>query len=169
MDAPKKISSLLFVCMGNICRSPAAENVMNGLLKAEGLENEVRCDSAGTIDFHQGKRPDRRMRRVFREKGVSMTGTSRLITEKDLKTFDLILAMDRCNVEDIRQLDPKKKFQSKILMMSVFAKNPNLPIEVPDPYKGKEKDFEFAFNMIVNCCEGLLDEIKRRNGLPRAS
>ena len=98
-----EIRSILFVCWGNICRSPSAENVMRELLDGSGL-SYVRCDSAGTMDAHRGNPPDPRMSAAGKRRGLPMTGSARGIKSKDFYEFDLILAMDQANFDDLRRL-----------------------------------------------------------------
>ena len=108
---------LLFVCLGNICRSPAAENIMNYLVAEKNMAGRIWCDSAGTSSYHVGSAPDQRMVGAARKRGMQFTGKSRQLEKADLEKFDLILAMDRANYRDILALDPQGKYREKVRMM----------------------------------------------------
>ncbi|MGL5796324.1 MAG: low molecular weight protein-tyrosine-phosphatase, partial [Waterburya sp.] len=112
---------LLFVCLGNICRSPSAENIMNHLIQEAGLENKITCDSAGTSGYHIGASPDRRMNSAAIKRGIELQGKARKLTPLDLKRFDLILAMDHENYQDILYLDREGKYEDKIRLICDFA------------------------------------------------
>ena len=106
---------LLFVCLGNICRSPAAENIMNHLLEQANLCDSIICDSAGTASYHIGNPPDRRMAvAAASQLGINLRGQARQFNKLDFETFDLILAMDRENYQDILSLDPTKQYRHKV-------------------------------------------------------
>jgi protein-tyrosine phosphatase len=124
---------LLFVCLGNICRSPTAENVMNHLLKQQGLEQMVLCDSAGTASYHIGSAPDHRMTIAVEQRGIEMRGQARQFHRLDFEQFDLILAMDRDNYQDILGLDRQGLHRDRVRMMCDFCTQHSLQ-EVPDPY-----------------------------------
>ncbi|WP_036485295.1 low molecular weight protein-tyrosine-phosphatase [Myxosarcina sp. GI1] len=149
---------LLFVCLGNICRSPSAENIMNHLIEKSGLENKISCDSAGTSGYHIGAPPDSRMSAAAKQKGLQLQGHSRKLKPSDLQQFDLILAMDRENYQDILYLDREGKYEHKIYLMCDFAEN-HSEREVPDPYYGGSEGFEWVVDLLFDACEGLLNYV----------
>ncbi len=149
---------LLFVCLGNICRSPSAENIMNHLIKEGDLAEKIVCDSAGTSAYHIGSAPDRRMRAAAKKRNIILEGTARKFKVSDFKEFDLILAMDRENYRDIIYLDPQETYRDKVQMMCSFAENYN-DQEVPDPYYGGEAGFDYVIDLLLDSCSGLLEHI----------
>jgi protein-tyrosine phosphatase len=149
---------LLFVCLGNICRSPSAENIMNYLIKEAGLETQIVCDSAGTSSYHIGAPPDRRMRAAAAKLGIDLQGRARQLKKSDLEKFDLILAMDRENYQDIIYLDPENRYRHKIRLMCDFATQHGNR-EVPDPYYGGEEGFNYVIDLLLDACAGLLDYV----------
>lgn len=149
---------VLFVCLGNICRSPSAENIMNHLIKEAGLEAKIICDSAGTSGYHIGASPDRRMSAAAEKRGIELLGNSRKLKSSDLANFDLILAMDRENYRDILYLDREGKYEHKVALMCQFAKN-HSEKEVPDPYYGGQAGFDNVIDLLLDSCEGLLEYI----------
>lgn len=153
------MTRLLFVCLGNICRSPSAENIMNYLVEKEGLKDKIECDSAGTSSYHIGENPDSRMRAAASKRGIKLVGKSRRIEPFDLEHFDLILAMDKSNYHDILSLDPKGIYKDKVKLICDFATKHN-DQEVPDPYYGGRDGFDYVINLLLDACEGLLKEIK---------
>ena len=149
---------LLFVCLGNICRSPSAENIMNQLIEEAGLAAKITCDSAGTSGYHIGAAPDRRMNIAAKKRGLELEGQSRKLKPSDLQKFDLILAMDRANYEDILYLDREGKYEDKVRMMCDFAtQKPDR--EVPDPYYGGADGFDYVIDLLYDACAGLLDYV----------
>jgi len=152
---------LLFVCLGNICRSPAAENIMNYLVEKANLQDEIICDSAGTSGYHIGSPPDGRMVAAAAKKGMDFVGEARQFKPKDFEDFDLILAMDRQNYEDIMSQDPKGIYEDKVKMMCDFCTRHSLK-EVPDPYYGGSEGFNKVIELLKDACEGLLEELKTK-------
>jgi len=150
---------LLFVCLGNICRSPAAENIMRLLVDRAGLSDQIICDSAGTSNYHVGAPPDERMIEAARLRGMKFVGTARQIEPRDLQEFDLILAMDRQNYRRILQLDPYGIYQDKVKMMCDFCQT-HLDTEVPDPYYGGEEGFYYVLDLLNDACGGLLQFVQ---------
>lgn len=146
---------LLFVCLGNICRSPSAENIMNHLIRQAGLEDKIQCDSAGTSSYHIGSAPDRRMNAAAKLRGIELVGHARQLTKADFEKFDLILAMDRENYEDICALDQSGQYRHKVRLMCDFCTRHSLR-EVPDPYYGGEGGFNQVIDLLFDACEGLL-------------
>ncbi|MBP0016957.1 MAG: low molecular weight phosphotyrosine protein phosphatase [Cyanobacteria bacterium SBLK] len=151
---------LLFVCLGNICRSPSAENIMNYLAAQRGCDRAIACDSAGTSSYHIGASPDRRMRAAAKERGIELHGKARQFMREDFAQFDLILAMDRENYRDILRLDPEGKYTDKVRMMCDFATN-HPDRDVPDPYYGGTDGFNYVIDLLLDACDGLLEEIMK--------
>ncbi|WP_341531152.1 low molecular weight protein-tyrosine-phosphatase [Nostoc sp. UHCC 0302] len=150
---------LLFVCLGNICRSPSAENIMNYQIQQAGLSDHVICDSAGTSSYHIGSPPDRRMSAAAGTKlGIKLRGQARLFEKSDFQNFDLILAMDRENYKDILSLDLTQQYHHKVRLMCDFCSRHTLK-EVPDPYYGGQEGFNQVIDLLVDACEGLVTYI----------
>jgi len=150
--------NVLFVCMGNICRSPSGEAVMNKLVKRAGVADKIKCDSAGTIAFHEGEPADARMKRHAIKRGYKLTSIARRFRNNDFENFDYIIAMDLLNFSDIKSLDYDKKYSKKIFLMTDFAENNNYS-EVPDPYYGGPEGFENVLDILEDSCSGLLNKI----------
>ncbi len=155
---------LLFVCLGNICRSPTAEGVMRHLVVQEGVEDEIEMDSAGTGSWHVGSAPDARATAAAAGRGVTLAGTARQVRQADFAEFDLILAMDRANLRDLRAAAPGEQEREKVRLLREFdpvGPNPTHPdLDVPDPYYGGEDGFREVFELVRAACEGLLAEIR---------
>ena len=149
---------LLFVCLGNICRSPSAENIMNHLIEQAGLSESIICDSAGTGGYHIGAPPDRRMTAAALRRGIKLKGRARQFQKSDFEEFDLILAMDRENYRDILYLDPAGKYREKVRLMCDFAKH-HSEREVPDPYYGGQEGFDQVIDLLLDACDGLLQHV----------
>ena len=151
------MTRILFVCMGNICRSPAGEGVLKHQLKASGIKAEV--DSAGTIGLHSGHLPDNRMRRAASARGIQLDHRARQVKPADLEEFDLILVMDQDNLRDVRRLDSEGRAHDKILLFRQFCtKQPGN--EVPDPYYGEASDFEHVLDLMEDGCAELVNRLK---------
>jgi protein-tyrosine phosphatase len=145
---------LLFVCLGNICRSPSAENIMNHLIDQARLNNTILCDSAGTAGYHIGAAPDRRMSAAAENKlGFKLIGQARQFQIRDFQEFDLILAMDRNNYDDILDVDRSGQYH--------FCSTHTLK-EVPDPYYGGIEGFNQVIDLLMDACEGLLKHITQK-------
>lgn len=149
---------LLFVCLGNICRSPAAENIMNYLISEAGLSDKIICDSAGTSGYHIGASPDRRMNGAATKQGLELQGKSRKLGFSDLQRFDLILAMDRENYQDILYLDREAKYEDKVRLMCDFTTKKKDQV-VPDPYYGGQDGFDNVIDLLFDACGGLLNYV----------
>jgi protein-tyrosine phosphatase len=149
---------VLFVCLGNICRSPAAENIMNQRLAAAGLDDHIYCDSAGTSGYHIGAPPDRRMAASLQQRGYPVAGRARQFELVDLREFDLILAMDRENQRDILSLDSTGRYHSKVKLFCDYAQN-HREREVPDPYYGGPEGFEKVITLLEDGCQALVEEL----------
>ncbi len=153
------MTKLLFVCLGNICRSPAAENIMNHLAARADLANQIECDSAGTASYHTGNPPDRRMQAAAASRNIPMTGRARQFTKADFLAFDLILAMDRENYHNILTLDPQGQYRDKVKLMCDFATH-HSDKEVPDPYYGGADGFDYVIDLLTDACGGLLSHLE---------
>jgi protein-tyrosine phosphatase len=146
---------LLFVCLGNICRSPSAEGIMNHLVREAGLSDRIICDSAGTSSYHIGASPDPRMTAAARQKGISLSGCGRQFEFQDFKQFNLILAMDRDNYQALRARDRIGKYPDKVRLMCDFCEKFS-DKEVPDPYYGGSDGFNYVIDLLLDACNGLL-------------
>jgi len=144
---------ILFVCMGNICRSPTAEGVMRRLIEDEGLDIEV--DSAGTGGWHAGEPPDERATMAAQRRGVTLAGAARQVKQSDFRRFDLLVAMDRGNLRDLLDLAPDEEAREKVRLLVPDA-------DVPDPYYGGDRGFETVLDMVESACRELLDELRAR-------
>lgn len=153
---------ILFVCMGNICRSPAAEGVMRHLVEQEHLDHWIECDSAGTIDFHAGEPPDARMRKAAQKRGIVLSGRARQIEHEDFERFDLIVTMDEDNFRFVRGMDSDGRYGGKIFSFVEFLREESAH-EVPDPYYQGAEGFERVLDLLEDGCQGMLDEIITRN------
>ena len=153
---------ILFVCMGNICRSPMAEGVFRRMLEDVGLAEQVYVDSAGTHSYHIGAPPDTRSQATALRRGVDLRNLrARLVTASDLAEFDYVLAMDRDNFEHLRVLCPDPQLQRRVQLFLDFA--PDLPErEVPDPYYGGSGGFERVMDLVEEAAQGLLIQIRER-------
>lgn len=153
---------LLFVCLGNICRSPTAEGVMRHLVVQEGVEDEIELDSAGTGSWHVGSAPDARATAAAAGRGVTLAGTARQVRQADFAEFDLILAMDSANLRDLRAVAPGGQEREKVRLLREFdpASAGERDLDVPDPYYGGEDGFGEVFELVRAACEGLLAEIR---------
>ena len=151
---------ILFVCLGNICRSPAAEGIFNQKIKERDLENFFAVDSAGTGSWHVGSLPDRRMRATALSRGIELTSRARQIEENDLYEFDQILVMDKDNLEAVKSLakDDMNSVNSKIKLILSYSKNSQLD-EVPDPYYGGQNGFDKVLDLLDNAIDGLIDSL----------
>uniref|UniRef100_A0A2P2JPZ7 acid phosphatase n=1 Tax=Rhizophora mucronata TaxID=61149 RepID=A0A2P2JPZ7_RHIMU len=162
--------SVLFVCLGNICRSPAAEGVFRNVVKNRDLDSKFNIDSAGTINYHEGNPADPRMRAASKKRGIEITSISRPIRSSDFMDFDLILAMDKQNRVDILEAYNKWKFREplpddahkKVRLMCSYCKKHD-ETEVPDPYYGGPQGFEKVLDLLEDACESLLDSILAEN------
>lgn len=150
---------ILFLCMGNICRSPAAHCVFQNIVDTANCSEHYLIDSAGTIGFHRGNPPDGRMQDALRKRKIPIIGESRPLCDQDLEDFDLILAMDKDNLKDARSLDPEGLWQKKIQLFADYCSDPHLS-EIPDPYYGSGDGFETVLDMIEEGCENLFRDLQ---------
>jgi protein-tyrosine phosphatase len=156
------MNRILFVCMGNICRSPTAEAVMRRLVREAGLEHEFEIDSAGTGNWHAGDAPDRRATEAAHARGVTLDGVARQVRPRDFEHYDLLLAMDRENLRELRTFSPDGDADGKARLLREFdpasAGAPDL--DVPDPYYGGPQGFETVLDQVEAACKGLLDALR---------
>lgn len=144
---------ILFVCLGNICRSPAAEAVLNSILKREGREEYFEVDSAGTYGGHAGERADSRMRRAAAARGIEIPHRSRQVREEDFSNFDMIIAMDDNNYETLFRLAPDRSAQQKIFRFREFLRKHPEWSYVPDPYYEGHEGFELVLDLLEDGCQ----------------
>lgn len=150
---------VLFVCLGNICRSPTAEAIMRHLCIQQDLDWEI--DSAGTAAYHIGKTPDERSQMAAAKRGISMKGQrARQVTEDDFYRFDYIFAMDRQNFENLKQIQPDDGQAKLVLFLTEYGSFDDS--EVPDPYYGGEQGFEYVLDLLQNACEDLIAKVNER-------
>lgn len=155
--------SILFVCMGNICRSPTAHGVFRQKVAEHGLSSLVRMDSAGTHNYHPGSPPDPRSQTHAARRGYDLSDLrARQIRASDFETHDLILAMDWANLALI-QADCPHQHQRKLRRLTEFCLRLNSPV-VPDPYEGGSPGFEHVLDLVEDACEGLIRHVKQRVG-----
>ncbi|ROZ72366.1 low molecular weight protein-tyrosine-phosphatase [Ramlibacter sp. WS9] len=151
--------SVLMACMGNICRSPTAEGVLRHLVREAGLEDQVHIDSAGTLDYHVGSPPDGRSQKHALKRGYDLSNQrARQVSPRDFEKFDLVLAMDWQNLEELRELCPAQHLH-KLKRLMEFAP-PGISDVVADPYCGGHDGFESVLDHIEVACSGLLIHIQ---------
>ena len=157
MTRKQKQVSVLFVCMGNICRSPAAEGVFRHYVEQQGAAENFFIDSAGTIDYHSGKPADPRMREAAADRGYTLTSISRQVTPEDPEDFDLIVAMDRDNLWELKHLagGPRPGLRLLGSFLPEHQGRPEQTAQVPDPYYGGPQGFEVVLDMIERACPGM--------------
>jgi protein-tyrosine phosphatase len=151
--------NILFVCLGNICRSPIAEGIFAHLVRERGLESRYRIDSAGTGDCHVGQPPDRRAITTAQKRGVHLPSLCRQVKKSDFQEFDVILAMDRNNRKDLNALCPAP-LRGRIHLMREFDPLEESAPDVPDPYYGGPYEFDNVYEMLNRCCARLLDKLE---------
>jgi protein-tyrosine phosphatase len=156
----KKIK-VLFVCLGNICRSPSAEAVFKHLVDEKGVSEKFFVDSAGTSAWHAGEKADARMRQHAKKRGINLTSISRKFAVEDFDRFDYIIAMDRQNLEDMKQLARNQSDLEKLHMMTSFSKQFNYD-HVPDPYYGGEEGFELVLDILEDTSQGLFQFLQKK-------
>jgi protein-tyrosine phosphatase len=160
MSDKKKI---LFVCLGNICRSPAAEEVMRQKIRAAGLSGRIAVDSAGTYGGHAGEAPDARMRRAAEGRGYRLNHAARKIRPEDFETADLIVVMDDSNYDNVYRMAPDPEAAEKIYTMSEFFQQSDCD-HVPDPYYEGAEGFEHVLDLLEDGAQGVLDFLRNGEG-----
>lgn len=150
---------ILFVCLGNICRSPAAEAMMQQLISRHGLEQSILVDSAGTYGGHAGERSDPRMRRAAAVRGIEMTHLARQVREEDFDRFDRLIAMDDNNYEALFRLAPDREHQQKIYRFREYLRHHPEWSYIPDPYYEGHEGFELVLDLLEDGCATLLEEL----------
>lgn len=152
---------VLFVCLGNICRSPSAEAVFKGIVNNKGENNRFEIDSAGTYGYHEGEPADRRMQSHAVKRGYNLTSISRPFDpQSDWDDFDYIVAMDGSNIRDLKDMARDGDDLKKLYLMTDFSRNYNYN-EVPDPYYGGEKGFELVLDLLEDAGEGLFQHMQK--------
>lgn len=157
---PDRVARVLFVCMGNICRSPTAEGVMRGLVAEAGLGDRVELDSAGTGAWHAGSSPDQRATDAAARRGIRLAGAARQVRLADFDAFDLIVALDGANARDLRRLAPDAAAAGKVRLLREFDPAGGADLDVPDPYYGEADGFGHVLDLVDAACRGLLDELR---------
>jgi protein-tyrosine phosphatase len=153
---------ILFVCLGNICRSPTAEGVMASLIAEAGLEDEIEVDSAGTGSWHVGAPPDPRAVEVAATRGLELAGSARQVDPADFERFDLIVVMDRSNRDLLLDLAPSAEHRDRVRLLREFGDGAEL--DVPDPYYGAGDGFTEVLEIIERSCSALLEDVLAARG-----
>lgn len=153
-------NKILFVCLGNICRSPAAHGIMEDMVAREGLKEEFEIDSAGTSAYHSGELPDGRMRAAAFSRGLRLDHRSRQFRRDDFDRFDMIIVMDDQNYDRVSRMTPDRESLGKIYRMTDFSSKFTID-HVPDPYYEGADGFEYVLDILEDACSGLLEELRR--------
>lgn len=154
----KDKKKILFVCLGNICRSPAAEGIMRAMAEERGMSDGLELDSAGTYGGHAGNLPDSRMREAASKRGYDLRHRSRRITSSDFEDFDMILTMDDANYENVCRLAPDPESLQKIERITEYVARFDID-HVPDPYYEGRDGFEYVLDILEDACANLLDRL----------
>ena len=158
METPANKYKVLFVCLGNICRSPAAHGIFEHIVRERGLQDVIEVDSAGTYGGHRGELPDRRMRNAAMYRGYALTHRSRQVSSLDFLDFDLIIAMDDQNYEDLMHLAPSVEATHKVKRMAKYLVTHSISY-IPDPYYMGIEGFTLVLDLLEEGCGNLLDSI----------
>ena len=160
---------ILFVCLGNICRSPVAEGVFKDLVEQNGLAHIIQCDSAGTAAYHIGSLADKRMRKTAKEKGISLTHCARLLSHTDFIDYDYIMAMDKLNFDDIRSESFRASGaylpEHQLYLYRMFDPERGTALIVPDPYYQEIPAFENVYQIVKRCGIAFLDFLIEKHNL----
>ena len=156
------MTRILFVCLGNLCRSPTAEGGMRSLVVQAGLEDSIELESAGTGAWHVGSPPDERATAEARARGVALEGSARQVRTSDFTDFDVLIAMDSANLRDLRALAHGDEERAKVRLLREFdpASAGSGELDVPDPYYGAGDGFATVFDLVHAACQGLLAQIQ---------
>lgn len=158
------MTNVLFVCLGNICRSPLAQALMEKKIKEKGLTSEIHVDSCGTSQYHIGESPDKRTLQNAADNGLKIEHKARQFSKKDFRDFDYIVAMDSANLECVRRMDQTNEFDHKLLIMRDYDEvNPGA--DVPDPYFGGSEGFQHVYQMLDRSVEAFLEKIIQEKNL----
>jgi len=152
-------TSILFVCLGNICRSPMAESVLLNILSREKASGLFEIDSAGLLDYHQGELADVRMRNHASKRGYTLAHRSRPVIKSDFDSFDWIICMDDQNLRGLKQMTSNPDHYDKIHLMTTFCRS-NMSEYVPDPYSCDDHVFEQVIDLLEDACEGLYEVVR---------
>lgn len=155
--------TVLFICLGNICRSPAAEGIMKSLVEKEGMSDDFFIDSAAIGSWHIGQLPDSRMRKCGAEHGYRFDSHARQFQKSDFQHFDLIVVMDNENYRAITSMASSQADKDKVVRIADYLTHHREYTTVPDPYYGDYSDFELVIELLEDACQGLLDSIKEQN------
>ncbi|HCU81439.1 MAG TPA: protein tyrosine phosphatase [Chloroflexi bacterium] len=161
-NSERNQTGILFICLGNICRSPLAEGIFQHKLRECGLQDQYIVDSAGTGDWHVGDLADPRMRATALRYGIDLKSRARQVNEIDFKTFDLLLAMDRNNYNHLLDMAKGEIERERVHMMRAFDPDSNDDFDVPDPYFGGDQGFEYVYHMLNRSCERLLNMLENK-------
>ena len=156
---------VLFVCLGNICRSPLAEGVFRHLVRQDGLEGRFAIDSAGTSSYHEGDPPDSRASAVAQARGIQLSGQARQLTHSDLQRFDYVIVMDAENRQAVERLARQKAPRAEVHLLREFDSDAAGDLDVPDPYYGGPRGFENVHDIVERSCRGLLEQLRRSHSL----
>ncbi|MBQ6080093.1 MAG: low molecular weight phosphotyrosine protein phosphatase [Muribaculaceae bacterium] len=159
--------SILFICLGNICRSPAAQAVMQAMVDERGLTDRFDIDSAGIGGWHVGDLPDKRMRVHARPRGYELTHRARRVSPADFEDFDLIVGMDAGNIDDLRYMAATPEQQDKVVMMGDYIRRYPHYDHVPDPYYEGSEGFELVLDLLEDSCDNLLNQIIEQNNISK--
>lgn len=165
MQTDNKKIRILFVCLGNICRSPAAEGIMKRFVDKNELQEIIEVDSAGTSGWHEGDLPDERMRAHGEARGYDFSSKARKFRKNDFDLFDYIIVMDDSNYNNVKSLANNNEHIEKIRMMTDFLVQNAHHNFIPDPYYGDSSGFEFVLDLLEDASEGLLQSIKNKYSL----
>ncbi len=158
METTDKKYKVLFVCLGNICRSPAAQGIFEHIVRENGMQDRIEADSAGTYSGHRGEMPDRRMRTAALYRGFALTHKARPVSGLDFLDFDMIVAMDDQNYEDLIHLAPSVEATHKIKRMASYLKQRQMPY-IPDPYYMGAEGFSMVLDLLEDGCNNLYEAI----------
>ncbi len=157
----EKPFKICFVCLGNICRSPTAEGIFQHLVNESGLQSYFYIDSAGTSAYHIGEPANSKSQKIANQHGVQLKSRARRFNPSDLEEFDLILAMDHENFDNLQKMDVKGTYSGKIYLMREFDPKPGTKA-VPDPYYGGMDGFQEVYDILYRSCKNLLEKLKER-------
>lgn len=155
-----KKRKVLFVCLGNICRSPMAEAIFIDMVKKQGLEDEFEIDSAGTSNYHIGESPDKRMQKTAQLHHIDMPSKARQFVAEDFQDFDIIIGMDEANIRDIKSVQKSNNVRAKLFKMRDFD-TVDKGGDVPDPYFGGAQGFEDVYQMLYRCNTNLMTYLQK--------